>query len=99
MSYSAPPVANGSNVNAASNDFGDFESHQQTASSTTDSKSNKNTKQWGDFGNLVDLSGIAKNESKVTANKTYADTSFNGLDGFSRSQATVSSLSSFLLVL
>eukprot|EP01038_Epipyxis_sp_PR26KG_P012250 gene12250-16423_t len=71
-------------------DFGDFEA---APSSKLDQSSNQTApaSKWGDLGKLVDLSNIGKNEDlaakqKASANSStnYANNSFAGLDGFSK---------------
>ena len=98
----APPHV-ASNTAAAASEFGDFETHHSgTANTTTTaSASSKPTHnaQWGDMGNLVDLSGIAKNENKTSSagsggsgHAPYADNSFRGLDGFSKGPPSMVSI-------
>ena len=79
MAQSAPV-----SVKSESNDFGDFETAKSKATAPANSK-------WGDLGKLVDLGGISKNEdlkskqaAEQAATQSYANSSFSGLDGFSK---------------
>lgn len=70
----------------ADNDFGDFEGAKPAAPAKPAA-----TNKWGDLGNLVDLSGISKNQpvmskndTNAAANAAYANSSFAGLDGFNK---------------
>ena len=83
--YTQQPVVNNNNA-----DFGDFTS---AGSSTT--RTAAPADKWGDLGKLVDLGSIAKNEdqnkkpngqsaSSAAAVHAYTQSSFAGLDGFSK---------------
>lgn len=102
QSYVAPvhnSMSNISKPNAvisvnATNEFGDFETHNSATSNITPKSninSNSNSSQWG---NLVDLSGIAKNENKTSSagSVPYSDSSFKGLDGFSKGSPSMVSI-------
>lgn len=72
---------------SADADFGDFEAAKPAAAPKAPA-ANK----WGDLGSLVDLGGIAKNQAPApkndaaatAVNASYANSSFAGLDGFSK---------------
>lgn len=89
-SSSPPPPAGGGGGDA---DFGDFEGPAQDKNRSAAAAATK----WGDLGKLVDLSSIGKNEemtkqkqSQVAASAAYAQSSFAGLDGFSKTPQSMS---------
>jgi hypothetical protein len=75
-------------------DFGDFETAPSGKSAAAASNG---ADKWGELGKLVDLGKIEKNEdlkakqtSSVQAQQTYANNSFAGLDGFSKTPQAMS---------
>jgi len=74
-------------------DFGGFETSTPAAPPKPDA-----TSKWGDIGGLVNLGGIEKNEdieakkrAQQNASHNYANNSFAGLDGFSKTPQSMSS--------
>lgn len=89
----APPSAPSQSPTArpTDDDFGGFEGAAPNPSpAVAPAPVKPNT--WGDMGNLCDLSGIAKNEDKAAkqaSTQSYAQSSFAGLDGFSKQPSTM----------